>query len=112
MLTNANTAGDFLTGIISTQLQNDDLLGEAISAKAEWIEKLIIEGEEVGGHSLESIVDDLLCSNDMNQLLRTVYSTGETRSIRVAIENQVNKLAYKIAPNLVQADHDQGVDYD
>jgi hypothetical protein len=89
---------------------------EAISAKAEWILKLFDLGETVEGHSVYTVIESLAEDGKLQQVVTTTYlehcSNRTNSAVESIIDTELNRLANLIAPDLLQAQLDDGVDYD
>ena len=99
-----------------TQSCYQEAKSEAISAKAEWILKLFDLGETVEGHSVYTVIESLAEDGKLQQVVITTYlehcSNRINSAVESIIETELNRLANLIAPDLLQAQLDDGVDYD
>lgn len=100
---NANAAGDYLADSLAHKAALDDLMNEAISAKAEWIENQLQRGIEVEGHNLDSIIETILDSDEINAAVKNVYLYGNPKAIDTLVSAEITRLANAIAPDLVAA---------
>lgn len=100
---NANAAGDYQADSLAHQSALDDVMNEAISAKAEWIENQLQRGIEVEGHNLDSIIETILDGDGINAAVKNVYLYGNSQAIDALVNAEITRLANAIAPDLVAA---------
>ncbi|MBM7070910.1 hypothetical protein JQC92_02490 [Shewanella sp. 202IG2-18] len=74
-----------------------------IEAKADWIVSELEEGREVEGHSLDSIIEEILV--DAHLVVKYAYIDGsKLNPMTVLIDKAIIRIADKLAPKLAQQD--------
>jgi hypothetical protein len=108
---NVNSIGDQLTDRLFRLQEIDEALEEALEAKAELIEKQLVDGLEVDGISLVDIAEIVLENEVSPMALVTLFVTGKNQFFMLAMQEELTKVAQRIAPKLVEAETAQFMEY-
>ncbi|MCL1124484.1 hypothetical protein [Shewanella surugensis] len=101
MFGSMNSISDYCTDVCASRNHQEEMLNEAIDTKAEWIEAAIATGKTIQGHSMETVVEQLLESDEINQLIVSLYQTGESLMLIMAINKQLADISNNLAPSLI-----------
>ena len=101
MLKNAETATNILVAQMARELtQPNTVMGEAVEAKAEWIENEIQEGRTVEGNNLQTVLEEVLV--DGIEAVKQCYLQQQPHFINVLVDSEIKRIADKLAPALVE----------
>ncbi|WP_351122646.1 hypothetical protein [Shewanella sp. T24-MNA-CIBAN-0130] len=102
----SNQVGDMLTNRIANMIANDELREEAIEMKAEYIEKMLMDGENVMGYTLESIADTVLSHDLATKAVTALFLYDRTVFFKNEMQAELSRVALEIAPKLVAAEQE------
>jgi|GEM_PF-2412658 len=108
---NANSIGDHLTDRMFRLQEISEATDEAIEAKAELIEKQLLEGLEVEGISLVDIAEIVLDDAITPIAMATLFTTGKNQFFINAMQDELTRTAQRMAPKLVAAETAQFMEY-
>jgi len=107
----SNSIGDALTDRLFRLQEADEALNEAIEAKAELIEKQLVNGHTVDGISLTDIAEIVLENEISPTAMVTLFVYGKSQFFMLAMQEELTKAALRIAPKLVEAERASFMEY-